>query len=153
DFSCPYCAQFEAVNTEDLTEMAADGSITLVYHPVAYLDEHSLRAGSAMAAVADRSPEHLLDFAENVFLNLDSSATDEQIQEVARGVGVPDDVAVTITDGTFDEWMEVASTQARRDGAQGTPSVALDGTMVDPERDEVNWLNPGELPEYIRAEG
>lgn len=68
-------------------------------------------------------------------------------------MGVPDDVAATITDGEFTEWAETASEQARRDGARGTPSVAVDGTMLEPEQDDVNWLNAGELPEYLRAQG
>jgi len=153
DFACPYCAQFEQVNGEDLQQMAADGEVTVAYHPVAYLGEYSLRSAAAMAAVADRSPEHMEDFAEHVFMNLDPNATDEQLQEAARAVGVPEDVAVTITDGEFTEWAETASEQARRDGARGTPSIALDGTMLEPEQDDVNWLNAGELPEYLRAQG
>lgn len=152
DFSCPWCATFEEVNGEDLAQMADDGEINLIFHPVAYLDDYSLRSAAAMAAVADRSPEHLVDFNEQMFATLEPGAGDEQIQQVAADVGVPEDVATTITDGTFTDWVEVASDQARRDGAPGTPTIFVDGTEVDSQQEGQNWLNPGELPEFIRAQ-
>lgn len=153
DFSCPHCATFEATNGQDIDELVDDGTITAILHPVSYLqNEYSVRAGSALAAVADRSPEHLLDFNEAVFASLEPGAPDEQIVEVALSVGVPEDVAATITDGTFAEWVEVASDQARRDGANATPTIFVDGTELDTEAEGQNWLNPGELAEFIRSQ-
>ncbi|MGC0249294.1 DsbA family protein [Pseudactinotalea sp. Z1748] len=152
DYSCVWCERFEEVNGADIAEMTDAGEVTAIYHPVAYLNEYSVRAGAAMAAVADRSPEHLVDFNEQMFATLEPGASDEQIIEVALSVGVPEDVANTITDGTFTEWVQVASDQGRRDGAMGTPTIFVDGTEIDAEQEGQNWLNPGELPEFIRSQ-
>lgn len=153
DYSCVWCQRFENVNGSDVAEMIDEGTATVIYHPVAYLDEYSLRAGSAMAAVADRSPEHLVEFNEQMFATLEPGASDEQIIEVAMDVGVPEDVAMTITDGSFNEWVEVSSTQARRDGANATPTIFVNGTEVDSEEEGQNWLEPGEFAAFVRAEG
>ena len=152
DFACPWCATFEEVNGEDLQEMIDEGTITAIYHPVNFLGDYSLQSASAMAAVADRSPEHTVDFMHQVFATVEPGSPDEQIQQAAIEVGVPEDVATTITDGAYTEWVERASDQARNDGAHGTPTIFVDGTEVDPDQEGQNWIEPGELPEFIRAQ-
>ena len=152
DFMCPHCGSFEQVNGEDLAQAAADGEVTVIYHPVSYLGEYSARAATAFAEVANSAPENAVDFMNALFANQPteggSGLTDEQIAEIAVEAGVPQDVVDTFADGTYAEWVQVASDQARRDGASGTPTVMLDGDEWGG-----NWSNPGELLSAVQEAG
>lgn len=151
DFACPWCATFEEVNGEDLQELIADGTATAIYHPLDFLGEYSLESASAMAAVADRSPEHMVDFMHHVFATVEPGSPVEQLEQAAVEVGVSEDVAATINDGAYTEWVERASDQARNDGVQGTPTIVIDGNEMDPEQEGQNWIEPGEMAEFVEA--
>jgi len=58
DFLCPYCRAFEQASGPGLDQLIADRAITLVYHPMAFLDDasttrYSSRAAAASACAAD----------------------------------------------------------------------------------------------------
>lgn len=84
DFMCPVCGSFEEVNGDDLRELAENGTATVVYHPVNFLDrlsqgtEFSSRAASAFVTVADEAPEAALDFMSAMF--------DQQPEENSSGL-------------------------------------------------------------------
>lgn len=151
DFSCPACASFEEVNGADIKEMVDDGTITAIYHPVNYLGPHSEVAGNAFLTVAEGSPEHALTYAEQLF-TLDQGASPEQFAALATELGVPEDVAGEIAGSTYNEWLSVASDQARRDGARGTPTIMVNGDTLNPDAGGPNWSQPGELTDYLRNE-
>ncbi|AEG45319.1 thioredoxin domain-containing protein [Isoptericola variabilis] len=158
DFLCPHCAEFEAANGEDLRTMLDDGDATLVMHPVAIVDPssngYSVRAAAAFVWVAENAPEQAFDYQQVLFENQPSggSLTDQQLADLAEGVGVPADVAAGIGDGTahdtYGEWVEAATDEVLADeslknpesGGFGTPTVTIDG-----ERWGGNWSTPGEL--------
>jgi protein-disulfide isomerase len=139
--------------------MVEGGDATLVLHPVAIVDTssdgYSVRAAAAFAWVADNAPEQAFAYQQVVFQNQPasgSSLTDEQLADLAEGVGVPEDVAASIADGTahdtYGEWVEAVTDEVLADdslkdpqsGGFGTPTITLDG-----ERWGGNWGNPGEL--------
>lgn len=159
DFSCPACGDFELVNGEDLRSMAEAGEATVVYHPVNILDRspdhtgYSTRAAAALAEISESSPEHAFDFVALLFENQvgGEGHSDEQIAEFARAVGVPDDVIAKLSEGRYMEWVQQARLQASRDGMTGTPTIGLDGDLID--YDDLNWAVPGAVREYVLAEG
>ncbi|MQA83475.1 MAG: thioredoxin domain-containing protein [Streptosporangiales bacterium] len=53
DFQCPACKEFERINGGRLKELAAERKAVVVYHPVAIIDERSIRSGSAARCAAD----------------------------------------------------------------------------------------------------
>src|SRR3954468_20343841 len=58
DFLCPFCKQFEGKSGPILDELAADEAISLVYHPMGFLDglsttRYSSRASAASGCAAD----------------------------------------------------------------------------------------------------
>ncbi|WP_147915987.1 DsbA family protein [Ruania zhangjianzhongii] len=152
DFMCPHCGTFEQINGEDLTQAAADGEVTVIYHPVSFLSDYSARAAAAFAEVANSAPENAMDFMNILFANQPTEGgdglTDEQIAEFAVEAGVPQDVADTLADGTYAEWVDIATQQASRDGASSTPTVLLDGDEWGG-----NWNNPGELLAAVQEAG
>ncbi|UFU07209.1 DsbA family protein [Ruania halotolerans] len=150
DFICPFCGDFEEVNGSDVADAAASGDATVIYHPLNYLDgassgtEYSTRAANAFATVATEAPEQALDFMAAMFANqpAEGSAglTDEEIAQIAVDAGVPQEAADSISEGTYREWIAVASDQARRDGIGSTPTIQINGDDWDE-----NWQVPGTL--------
>ncbi|MFV0427178.1 MAG: thioredoxin domain-containing protein [Beutenbergiaceae bacterium] len=158
DFMCPGCGQLDRAHREDIRTMISNGDATLVVHPLAFLDrlamgaEYSTRSVNALATVADQSPEHALDFMDALFDNQPAENTeglsDEQMAELAVGVGVPQEVADSFADQIFREWAGVAADQAQVDGVTGTPVVMIDG-----ERWTGEWATPGTLLEEVTGGG
>ena len=155
DFMCPYCGQFEDANATDLGELRAAGDLTVTYHIVSNLDQasttgYSTRASNAAATIANDAPEQFVAFVEGMFANQPEEGgpglSDEEIKAIAIEAGVPAEVADTLADAKYNEWVDIASQQARRDGANGTPTVKLDGKKVDKT---VNFHNEGVLGAWI----
>jgi protein-disulfide isomerase len=54
DFLCPYCRRFEMDAGPALGDMITEGLISLVYHPMSFLDEASTTQYSSRAAAASQ---------------------------------------------------------------------------------------------------
>ncbi|WP_062203736.1 DsbA family protein [Demequina salsinemoris] len=157
DFMCPYCGYFESTNSADLDELRSAGTIQVNYHPISILDayssgtNYSTRAANAAATVADAAPEYFVAFTEALFNNQpeenSEGLSDEEIAAIAVTVGVPADVAETFADYKFRSWVEAATEQSSVDGVSGTPTIFIDGTVLDGS--EVNYLQEGELASYL----
>lgn len=144
DYRCPYCAVFEAANGPDLKQLAQEGTITLVYRPVSFLDEraqgskqYSTRAATAAAMVADLAPERFVAFHEALMGNQPvqgQGPSDRDVADVARGAGVPEDVIARLADTAegseraFARWVFAATERGTELlGKLTTPSVLIDG--------------------------
>lgn len=151
DFMCPFCGMFEQINAPVLEELSEAGLATVDYHPVAFLDDRSLgteystRAAQAAAVVADGAPEQFSAFWFALFAVMPEQNTpglsDEEIAQVAREAGVPEDVIEAIGDDQFRPWVRAATEQATRDLPRpATPSVLIDG-----EPWQGDWQDPANL--------
>lgn len=159
DFMCPYCGQFEAANAADLTGLRDAGDINVTYHILSNLDRlsagtaFSTRSANAAVTVASDAPESFVPFLEGMFANQPEENTpglsDEEIAAIALEAGVPQEVVDTFADGTYVEWVGVATQQAVRDGYGPTPTVVLDGTKVE----GVPYYEPGQLAAWLATQG
>ena len=150
DFMCPACGQFEQVNGEDIATAVANGEVTVVYHPLGFLNrasqgtEYSTRSAAAFATVATEAPDKALDFLTELFTQQpeegSTGLTDDEVAQIAVDAGVPQDVADQIGDGTYTEWVDKATEQAGNDGVSQTPTVKLNGEVW-----EGNWSQSGTL--------
>lgn len=148
DFMCPYCGQFEESEGKTITELVDEGKITLEVHPVSILDrlsqgtEYSSRSASAMYAVANADPDNAYAFFRALYDNQPAESstglTDEELVQIAKdaGVNVTDALESDILDHTY---IDFAKAQTLPDGATGTPTLAINGTLInvtfDPETD------------------
>ena len=163
DYMCPICGVFEEINGPDLDELRANGEITLVLHPVSILDAQSqgssfsTRAAQAFAYIAEYAPDQALAFNEAMFAQQPGEGTtglsNDQIAEIATSVGVPEDVAAKIADGTYNKFVDALTEIAfnnekllNENGNFGTPTILING-----ERITSNWTTPGALAEEIAA--
>jgi len=157
DFMCPACGKFEEINSVDLNELREASKISVYYHPITILDrysngtEFSTRAVNAVATVADRAPESFHPYVEVLYANQPAEntdgLTDEQLADFAVSVGVSQGVADQIVDGDFRKWALGATDQASQDGMQGTPTVMVDGEILD--QNDVSYFTPGVLRNYL----
>lgn len=163
DFLCPACAQLEAVNGDDLDSLRTDGSATVVLHAISFLDaksdggSYSTRAAAAFAYVAEEAPAEAYEFQAALFERQPTEGgaalTDEQIESIAEGVGVPADVADGIADERYRDFVgaltQVAFGNPDLLDAQGrftTPTILVDGTVF-----EGDWSRPGQLRAAVEA--
>jgi protein-disulfide isomerase len=162
DFMCPICGYFEETQGPTLDSLRADGTADVYYHPISILDrasqgtEFSTRSASAAALIAEEAPEYFLDFVRAMFLNQPeentTGLTDEDMQAIASAAGVPEDVVAKIPDHGYSTWVRSATEQASIDGMKGTPTVAINGVMQDPQAnpDDLNWSAEGALLKYVQ---
>jgi protein-disulfide isomerase len=158
DYLCPVCAQFEEIVGDDLNALREEGTIRLEFHPVSILDrasptQYSSRAANAAATVADGSPEHFLAFSQLLFENQQAEGgahyTNAELAAFAVEVGVPQEVADTIASGKFRGWVTSATQQASIEGMQGTPTVMVEGEILD--QNQVPYFQPGVLRSFLEA--
>ncbi|HLS48908.1 MAG TPA: thioredoxin domain-containing protein, partial [Actinomycetaceae bacterium] len=155
DYLCPYCAQFEMVNGQDVTELVEAGELTANIHPVSFLDRSSdytgfsTRGAQATAVVAELAPDRLLDFHVALFEAQGPGGgvdlTNSQIAEAGRSIGLDSEVTDRFGGDNFKDWVLAATGQARSDGVTATPTILLDGEEF------VDWATPGALAEAIAA--
>lgn len=164
DYMCPWCGRFEEANDAELKSLLAEGGVTVEYHPLAFLDqqstgaEYSTRAGNAAAVVADQAPEQYSAFHSALFEHQPEEGTkglsDDEIADLAREAGVPDDVVEQFTATasgetwrTFAPWLAANNNQMVTDlGKLGTPAVLIDG-----EEFTGDLYTTGPLTEAIEA--
>jgi protein-disulfide isomerase len=145
DFLCLSCAEFENLYHSQLAQAAADGEARVVYHPVAILDDYSEPAGySTLAAGATFCAAQagiFPRFHDSLFATQPAQGgpgwASAQLQQLARDLGAGDGVARCMQAGT-DRRVAASTEIARRfisglrlDGRFDTPSVVVNGTLVD----------------------
>ncbi len=155
---CPWCARFEQLASPVLDEMRLAGDVVVDHRIVGNLDSYSqgtrysTRAAQALYTVADLAPEAYLDFQAALFASQPAEnttgLTDEQIADIARDAGVPDDAIAAIADGTYTWWVGQVTDAARDlyDGRLATPSIRLNG---EPLGETVNWQEESILRQAI----
>ena len=146
DYLCPYCGQFEATNTAQITSWVKAGNATLEVHPISILDagskgtKYSTRAANAAACVANYEPNSFLAVNTAFFANQpkenSTGLTNAQLTTLATNAGATDPkIATCITDGTFSSWVAAATSRtlsgplpnANIPKLNGTPTVIVNG--------------------------
>ena len=140
---CPGCGIVDRAIGDKLSELVDNGEINLYLSPVSFLDitssdQYSTRAINAFITIAEYDPKLSLKFMNAIFekdFQPDEgiryvSVPDESFVEIAKSVGVPDDISESITQRKYVDWItENSETQtSRRDlfpEGFSTPSVFI----------------------------
>lgn len=149
DPMCPYCAQLEHTNGQEMAQKIDEGSLAVRYHTLDFLNrlsasgDYSSRAAGALMCVADTgdavafSAFHTALFSEDnqPAENGDSDHSNADLAGIARDAGASDEAAACITDGAKVEAATAAAQTGREalaaSGAAGTPAVIVNGQVVD----------------------
>jgi protein-disulfide isomerase len=138
DFQCPFCRAFEMTSGDALRAMAAEGLITLVHHPMDFLDEastnhYSSRAASASGCASDGG--RFSEYAQLLFANQPPEGgpglTDEQLVELGVAVGLTDPTfARCVPEHVYVPWADHVTRTALARGVSGTPTTLVEGVPV-----------------------
>jgi protein-disulfide isomerase len=145
DFLCPFCKQFEAASGPALARMVEDELITLVYHPLGFLDRlstthYSSRAASASGCAADqgRFPEYRDALFANQPPEGGPGLSDDQLIQLGQAVGIGDArFAACVAEGAYLEWASYVTARAMERGVSGTPSTFVEGVPVPARADTI----------------
>ena len=146
DFQCPNCRDFEAANRAAIEAMATSGKAKIVYHTWAFLDrenvnnakdtqDSSTRAAIAAACASDQGK--FLSMHDTIFENQPATEgdgyTDAQLEDFAKQAGVADadQFAQCLSTRKYAGFVNRVGQAADQNQVTGTPTVQVDGTIVD----------------------
>ncbi|GAA5016735.1 DsbA family protein [Actinopolymorpha pittospori] len=138
DFLCPFCRQFEATSGPTLERLVDEELISLVHHPMGFLDElstnhYSSRASAASGCASDQG--RFLEFAAALFAHqppeVGPGHTDEELVALGALAGVTDPpFAACVLTGTYLDWTTYVTRMAVGRGVGATPTVTVQGVPV-----------------------
>jgi protein-disulfide isomerase len=151
DFLCPFCKAFEETSGPLLGAMVADGSATVIYHPMGFLDGLSTTHYSTRAAAASgcASDQHMFpQYAHALFANQPPEGgpglADVELVAIGEAVGIDRDaMSPCVTGGRYLGWANYVTKVALARGVSGTPSVYVEGVPVP--------ANPHTIAEAVHA--
>ncbi len=157
DFQCPICGQLEKLFGAQIRSLAASGDVTLVTHTMSFLDDNlhndsSLRAASAAACAADAGrfgPYHDAVYAGQPAKE-GQGYTDAQLEGFAKTAGITGSAFSTwqqcVKSGQHTAYAKAVQTQSEKDGVFGTPTLKLNGKVLDLQK-----LSPEYLTAQVKA--
>ncbi|HEX6684934.1 MAG TPA: thioredoxin domain-containing protein [Candidatus Limnocylindrales bacterium] len=137
DFICPYCKVYHDEANATLSQLIEDGKITLVQHPVAYLDrystnQYSTRASAAAACAADDGKFDV--YTNALFANQpkegSAGPTDEELIMLGTDNGLSESFAQCVRDKKYVSWAGKVSSDASKAGVTGTPTIFVNGKKI-----------------------
>lgn len=147
DLRCPICAQFEQTSGDQVQALAKDGTYKISYTMGAFLDnslgqgQGSKNALSALGAALNVSTDAFTAYHKVLYSKAvhpeettDAFGSDANLIKYAQKVpALKNNKAFQkdVKDGTYDKWALTMDEQFSADGISGTPTVKLDGTVMD----------------------
>ncbi|XCB29357.1 thioredoxin domain-containing protein [Arcanobacterium hippocoleae] len=141
DLMCPHCVSLDHASRADYEKYLSEGKIQIVEYPVQIMGtDYSKYGNAALFYVATYAPEHFSKFHAALFersykIIVERSGqmpTAAEIADIAKGVGVPEDVVndlpASIISADWQKKVEAATEKFREAGWTGTPTVTINGT-------------------------
>jgi protein-disulfide isomerase len=141
DFQCPFCRQFELAAGPTLAGLVADRRVSLVYHPMNFLDEastthYSTRAAASSGCAADQG--RFLEYANALFVQQPpeggAGLSDAELAAIGRTAGVPGTAFdACLSEAPYLDWPPYVTERATAAGVSATPTVLVAGAPVRPD--------------------
>lgn len=132
DFQCPYCQQFEKRSGDMIKQLAAQGKAKVIYHPVAIIDQRSIRSGSAALCAADQNafmPYHDILYQNQPPERPAKGFTKQQLRQYGSDAGINSGSFDTcVSQGKHEQDIMRNTQEAKtKQGFGGTPTVFVNG--------------------------
>ena len=141
DFLCPFCRRFELSSGSALAGLVAGGQVSLVYHPMNFLDDasttrYSSRATAASGCAADEG--RFLEYAHALFVDQPREGgpglDNAELAAIGQAVGLAGAAfSACLTEGHYLDWAPYVTARAVALGVEATPTVLVAGSVVRPE--------------------
>jgi protein-disulfide isomerase len=145
DFLCPFCRRFELSSGPTLARLVADGQVSLVYHPMNFLDgasttNYSTRAAAASGCAADGG--RFAEYAHALFVNQPPEGgpglSDAELAGIGHAVGLADATfSACVSDARYLDWAPYVTARAAALRVDATPTVLVAGAAVRPEAQSI----------------
>ncbi|MFD3509068.1 DsbA family protein [Nocardia sp. NPDC058666] len=139
DLQCPACQQFEAANGEALAKAAADGTASVEYQIISFLDkasstQYSSRAANASFCVAKADTTKYQGWLQTMFdkqpAEGSAGLSNDELVAIAQGAGYTDPaVATCIKDKPYNDYIKQVTQATLKSGVESTPSVYINGKL------------------------
>ncbi|WP_371662586.1 DsbA family protein [Streptomyces sp. NBC_00280] len=140
DYLCPECRNTEKALAAELETLKADGDVSVVHHPVTFLDGrsspegYSTRAAAAAACAADRG--RFEQYSAVLFDEQPPEGgpglSEAQLIAAGREAGITGDTfANCVRDATYTPWVTYVSDVAASRKVALTPTVMVNGDRVE----------------------
>ncbi|MEU4318651.1 DsbA family protein [Nocardia fluminea] len=139
DLQCPACKQFEAANGETLAKAAADGTASVEYQIISFLDkastnQYSSRAANASFCVAKSDTTKYQSWLQTMFEKQPAEGgaglSNDELVQIATDVGYTDPaVATCIEDKPYNDYIQQVTQTTLQSGVKSTPSVYINGQL------------------------
>lgn len=139
DFLCPACKQFETTTQPTIDQLVSAGKISLVWHPLGFLNASSVPPGystrAANAAACSANEGKIGDYGINLFgvqpPEGSAGLTDDQLIELGGPLGLnAPSFAQCVRGGAYRPWVSNVNDQAAERGVISTPTVYVNGTKL-----------------------
>ena len=163
DYSCPHCAEFDVLHTQEINQLLSGKKITLALHPAKILDQEWTSAVmNAMGVVLDEAPAQSLSFHGAAFEILaqviqtksqknQKNMTVEGLVAAATKVNVPKEVSdkfkAAIDSDKYGKWVKLGTEAFAARDLQSTPTIFFKGEKVDLSK----LQTPTSLTELVAA--
>ncbi len=169
DYQCPICQMFENPNANQIGSWIRSGQAVLEYHPISFLDGHSLNAYSSRAAnaafcVANSQPAKFFDVNTALYANQPAENTsgpsDSQIKDTLRSAGVDVNAEINecIDQKRYSKFIDNKTAEAfstpavtGTDIPTGTPDVLVNGVVYTWDGDATKLVNPGRFAQFVQT--
>ncbi len=143
DFMCPFCGDFEQASEPLLKQYVDSGDVQVHYRVLSFLDrfsegaDYSTRAMNALGVVLDTAgPDVATEFHDLLFANQPQEGTtgpsDDELIAYAVVAGASENaVSGPIRDLQFEQWVLNATDDASQDDVNSTPTVMVDGEVIE----------------------
>ena len=134
DFRCPHCAEFEEATGATVDKLVQDGTATLTYWPLGFVNpDASPRLANAFAAAAANGKA--LSFADEMYGDFSKSWTTDQLMELGKQLGIGDaKFQQAVQDNTYAGWLDTVSKASDDRGVTGTPTVYVNDKQLDADQ-------------------
>ncbi|MFB8133566.1 DsbA family protein [Streptomyces mirabilis] len=140
DYLCPECRRTDRALTTALDSLRAHGGVSVVYHPVAFLDDRSAPAGystqaasaAACAADAGRFEQYSTVLFSKQPAEQGPGLSEAQLIAAGRDAGITAaSFARCVEDAPYLPWVRYVSDLAASRKVALTPTVMVEGRRVD----------------------
>lgn len=134
DYQCPHCRDFEAIAAKPLNDYVDNGTIKVVYHPIAILSGYSVWGSAAAGCAADEGK--FREYSQALFDN-QSEMRPAALAKLGKKVGLTSPkFQQCVKKVKYENWTLGMRKPAQREHVQGTPTVLLNHQDFSPNPSE-----------------
>ena len=130
DFRCPHCKDFEDESGEAINKLVDDGTVTLTYWPLMFVNpDNSPRLANAFAAAAAEGKAR--SYADELYADFAKSWTQDQLIELGKQLKIDDaKFEAAVKGNTYGGWLDSVAEASNARKVEGTPTVFVNDKQL-----------------------